>query len=163
MASIETKQFKAGDVIFKEGDKADCIYFMLSGKVSITRNQGGKTVTLATLEKDAVFGEMALIDNKPRSANVIALEDSECLKATESNFTGVLSKSNAAIKTALKELSTIIREKNVLSGGDLPPGLQQKISIFKKNSQGNIALEKSLREAEPLISNVYSSLFSYLG
>ena len=58
----------AGDVLFKEGDVGNVAYIVESGVIEICRFTGEDYVTLAELEKGALFGEMALIDSQPRSA-----------------------------------------------------------------------------------------------
>ena len=58
----------AGDVLFEEGDVGSVAYVVESGVIEICRFTGEEYVTLVELEKGALFGEMALIDNQPRSA-----------------------------------------------------------------------------------------------
>lgn len=61
-----------GEEIFAEGDRGDGIYFILEGKVRvITFTSDFKEIVLGELEAGQIFGEMALIDYKPRSASVI--------------------------------------------------------------------------------------------
>ncbi len=57
-----------GDTVFREGDKGDLMYVLLDGNVDIVVGD----VVVETAERGAIFGEMALIDNSPRSATVIA-------------------------------------------------------------------------------------------
>jgi CRP-like cAMP-binding protein len=62
----------SGEEIFAEGDRGDGIYFILEGKVRvITFTSDFKEIVLGELEAGQIFGEMALIDYKPRSASVI--------------------------------------------------------------------------------------------
>jgi CRP-like cAMP-binding protein len=67
---IATRPVKAGAVIFREGDKADGLFIIKSGQVGI--RLGNRT--LAELTVNNIFGEMALIDDAPRSATAVALE-----------------------------------------------------------------------------------------
>ena len=69
------KNVKAGQHLFRENDRSRELYIIQSGKIRIYRTAGGKEIELATLEKGAVFGEMALIDGKPRSASARAVDD----------------------------------------------------------------------------------------
>lgn len=70
-------QYEAGESIFKEGDFDQYIYFLLSGKVRISKN--GIEVTSLSRTGD-IFGEMCLIDATPRSASVCSVERTNCLK-----------------------------------------------------------------------------------
>ena len=71
----EIQTYKKGQVIFKEGDKAECMYDIRWGSVGIYANYGTKEEKLLTkLSAEEFFGEMGLIDDEPRSATAVALE-----------------------------------------------------------------------------------------
>ncbi|KAK7475132.1 hypothetical protein BaRGS_00033624 [Batillaria attramentaria] len=70
--ALQTKTFADGDVIIAQGDEADGMYFVEEGTVRITIKKGGTDEEVGKLSKGKYFGELALIENKPRSANVIA-------------------------------------------------------------------------------------------
>ena len=70
------KQFNKGDVIFRQGDDANCFYRVVDGSVGIFSNYGGgEDYKLADLARGQFFGEMAVIDAAPRSGSAIVLED----------------------------------------------------------------------------------------
>lgn len=75
------KQFtyQSGETIFAEGDTGDQAYIVESGMVEISRDVGGKKVTLGTIEKNGIFGEMALIDEATRIASAKALIETVCI------------------------------------------------------------------------------------
>jgi CRP/FNR family transcriptional regulator, cyclic AMP receptor protein len=77
-----TITFAPGEVIFREGDKADKMYVVLSGEVEV-HLQG---TVIDTLAQGATFGEMALIDGSPRSATVVAKTSSEVAAINEKTF-----------------------------------------------------------------------------
>jgi CRP/FNR family transcriptional regulator, cyclic AMP receptor protein len=79
---IESRFIKAGGVIFREGDCAEELFVIKSGKVRI--QLGNRT--LADLSANDIFGEMALIDNEPRSATATAVTDVEIVPVTEKQF-----------------------------------------------------------------------------
>lgn len=73
--TIKKETFKAGDVIFKEGSHGLAVYILSSGKVEISKMVQGRKIIVEILGPDDIFGEMSFIDNSPRSATAIALED----------------------------------------------------------------------------------------
>ncbi len=73
--SVE-KKYNKGDYIFKEGDNADTVYFLISGQVSVILNEThARDQRLATLSPGSAFGELAMIDHGKRSATIIADSD----------------------------------------------------------------------------------------
>ena len=80
--NIETRFFKAGTTIFREGEEAHELFVIKSGDVRI--QIGNRTVS--ELSADHIFGEMALIDNEPRSATAIAITDVELVAVSEKQF-----------------------------------------------------------------------------
>lgn len=72
---IHKRRYYAGETIFFQGQAGTGVYLLLSGKVEITSQREGISLRLATLEKGAFFGELALFQDEPRSATAVALED----------------------------------------------------------------------------------------
>ena len=72
---VPSRTFKAGDVIFKEGDDAKGEAFLVhEGKVEVRKQFGGESRLLVVLGKGVLLGELALFTNAPRSATAIAAE-----------------------------------------------------------------------------------------
>ncbi|MFZ1152384.1 MAG: cyclic nucleotide-binding domain-containing protein [Xanthobacteraceae bacterium] len=86
-AGVPARDFKAGDVIFRQGDPAQELFIIQSGEVEIRL---GNRV-LETLPQCSIFGEMALIDNTPRSATAIAASDAELVPVSEKQFLFLIS------------------------------------------------------------------------
>ncbi len=70
------RNFKSGEVIANEGDKATCFYVLIDGKVGVYKEEHKITEFSKPGE---IIGEMSLILNKPRSASLIATKDSSLL------------------------------------------------------------------------------------
>ena len=81
-AGSPTTSYEPGEVIFREGDKADKMYVVLSGEVEI-QLQG---TVIDTLAQGGTFGEMALIDGSPRSATVVAKTSCEVAAINEKTY-----------------------------------------------------------------------------
>lgn len=70
------QQFKKGEVVIQEGTYGKCAYIIISGSVEVSKTYNDTKTVFATLGMKQIFGEMGLIEDKPRSATVVALEDS---------------------------------------------------------------------------------------
>ena len=103
---------KAGEVIFKEGEPGDEMYVIRNGQVQILV---GKTV-VATLEQDEVFGEMALLDNHPRSATAMAATDCELVCITSKRFLFLISQTPHFALQLMQMLAARLRHTNATLG-----------------------------------------------
>ena len=66
--------FDADEFLFEEGDAGECAYIIESGSVEVSLGKGGRKLVIATLGAGEVLGEMAIIDNFPRTATARAIE-----------------------------------------------------------------------------------------
>jgi len=79
------REYKTGEVIFRQGDAGDCAFLIDHGRVQISVNKSGEDFPVNILGEGQIFGEMAIIDRAPRSATVTALEDTRvCVIAHDS-------------------------------------------------------------------------------
>ncbi len=79
------------NMVFKEGDKGDALYIVKNGKVNILkRNSSGTDSVLVSLGKGAVIGDMAIIDEQPRSASVATVQETTFLILTKDDFRNLL-------------------------------------------------------------------------
>lgn len=74
--------YRAGERILSAGESGHCMFVILRGTASVTAENNGKTVELATLTAGDFFGEVSLVDDGPRSADVTATSDCEFLCIT---------------------------------------------------------------------------------
>jgi CRP/FNR family cyclic AMP-dependent transcriptional regulator len=112
-----SEEFKAGEIIFKEGEKGDKLYIILSGSVRISKQiPGSGEEALAVLKPGDFFGEMALIDDVERSADAIANEKSSILSIDKNSFESLLFLNKDLAHTILwnfvKTLSRRLRDTN---------------------------------------------------
>ena len=112
MTFTPTDHYKSGQTLFEEGYPADGVYLVCSGKVKVVKNRAGKDIVLATLGENAIFGEMAFIDSRPRSATVIATEDTWCYKHNKDIFMEKLNNLDPELSTIFQDLVSVIKEKS---------------------------------------------------
>lgn len=70
---MQTVKLQAGDVLYREGEESDKVYFVEVGEVEVQRSVAGANVTLATLGKGQMLGEMGVIRDCPRSTTIVAV------------------------------------------------------------------------------------------
>ncbi len=82
----EVQRVAQWTVIVKQGERGDSMFLILEGELRVRLMAGGKETILATLAPGEFFGDMALFDSGPRSADVVANVDSTVVKITSANF-----------------------------------------------------------------------------
>jgi CRP/FNR family transcriptional regulator, cyclic AMP receptor protein len=103
--SAKERSFPAGATIVHQGDKGVGFYLILGGKAQVTR--GGKPV--ASLGPGQFFGEMALVDEQPRTADVLAEGPVRCLVLSSWEFWSAVGDEPEVLRTLLKETVRRIR------------------------------------------------------
>jgi CRP/FNR family transcriptional regulator, cyclic AMP receptor protein len=109
---VETRLVKAGGTIFRQGEDAQELFVIKSGEVRI--QLGNRTIT--ELHADDIFGEMALIDNEPRSASAIAITDVELVPVTEKQFLFLISQTPYFALKVMRVLAQRLRASNKTFG-----------------------------------------------
>lgn len=104
------RSYPKNSVILFEDDPGDALYVVGSGQVKVVLiGEDGREVILSVLGVGEFFGEMALIDDEPRSAHVIAMEDSMLVVLRREDFSPILASTPAIAIALLKELSRRLR------------------------------------------------------
>ncbi len=108
----EEKSYKADEIIIKEGESGSEAYVIVSGSVEVIKQTGEETKVLATIEQTGYFGEMAIIENEPRSATVRAKNACTLLTIKGEEFRNMM-KTNAELSfNIIQAFSKRIREIN---------------------------------------------------
>lgn len=82
-----TSRYRAGDVIIRQGEEGNHLSIIVSGRVEVRRERPGReSIVLNELGPGQFVGEMALLDDRPRTATVVALEDTLCLTLYKWHF-----------------------------------------------------------------------------
>jgi CRP/FNR family transcriptional regulator, cyclic AMP receptor protein len=98
-AALEEKNYADGQVVFAEGDPGDSMYFIAQGCIRIEKRAqaaGAAPKTLAVLEAGDYFGEMALLDQKPRSGAAVAAGGARILRLSKAAFDEMQGKGSVA-------------------------------------------------------------------
>ncbi len=104
---------KAGEVLFRAGDPAECMYVVLSGQARI----GDGNVVFEELSPGGIVGEMALIDHAPRSATVTAVTDCTLAEIDEKRFLFLVQQTPSFALNLMRLLSHRLRRMNSLVKG----------------------------------------------
>jgi CRP-like cAMP-binding protein len=104
------RRYAPDQQIVSHEDEAKDVYFIISGKVRVTiYSVSGKEITFRDQGAGEMFGELAAIDSEPRSAYVMALEDSLVASMTQDSFGEVLRRYPVAAEFTLKRLARLVR------------------------------------------------------
>ncbi len=83
LALVDPVKVPAGTIIVEQDDPGDAMFIVVEGQCRVVHHKGGRDIELAMLQSGDFFGEIALVDEGPRSADVIAQTDTEMLKITQ--------------------------------------------------------------------------------
>ena len=112
------RNYPKNSVILFEDDPGDALYVVVTGQVKVVLiGEDGREVILSVLNEGQFFGEMALIDDEPRSAHVIAMLDSNLLVLRREDFQRRLQESPTIALGLLRELSARMRKADGKIGG----------------------------------------------
>ena len=107
---VRKESFSKGDVVFRQGDDANEMYFIVSGMVEILHHDAGEAQKeavdkrLAVLEKGDIFGELGILLDKPRTADAVAVSDVRVYKITKSDFDEIL-RGSPELQKSIRELA----------------------------------------------------------
>ena len=159
----ETISIPAGELVLREGDPGDSLYVVLDGELEVTKRQGDQEIQLALYEPGQFFGEMALLEQAPRSASVRALRESSLLVIGQAAFQTLLTCSSSApvkiLYTVTSRLrsteSMLIQTQKMAALGTLAAGLAHELNnpaaaILRSAAQ----LREALAERERLATRL---------
>lgn len=106
-----TKKFPKDKIILLEDEEGDTLFIILTGKVKVTSfSETGKEIIFSILGEGDFFGDMSLLDGKPRSASVISIEDTEMQLIRRADFYNLLEQYPRIAMKLLEELASRIRK-----------------------------------------------------
>ena len=102
-----TKEYRKGKFIIRQGTHGTSAFILKKGKVEVSRvDANGNKEIITILKENDLFGEMAMVSNKPRSASVIALEECEVAVLTREKFLSL-----PDINPAVLRIKKIMKER----------------------------------------------------
>ena len=148
--------FKKGEVIFRQGDPGNCMYDILWGSVGVYAEYGTPNEKkLAELRPGDFFGEMGLLEQSPRSATVVALEnDTQVSVIMESDFRDYFEENPAKVFTIMQTLSQKLR-RTTQDYLDVCRTVYETVEGEKKGG------EPRSEELEQSLLAIYNSYLSY--
>jgi CRP/FNR family cyclic AMP-dependent transcriptional regulator len=129
---LTPKSYRRGEVIFHQDDPGSAMHIVKSGQVKIaTTSPEGEEVIMAILKDSDFFGELSLLDDKPRSANVVAMEATQTLTLRRDDFMDMLGKHPEMVSGVLASVAARLRRTDQLLEDavflDLPARLSKRL------------------------------------
>ena len=142
------RSYPKGSVILFQDDPGDSLYVLREGRVKVVLiGEDGREVILGVLEAGAHFGELTLIDDQPRSAHVIAMEDAQLLVLRREDFRKRVEANPSVAWALLTELSRRLRRADHKIGGLVlldVPGRIARLLLDLADEAGGPTIEKLL-------------------
>ena len=111
MVQKQTKKtFYAGETLMQEGEGGNAAYIIESGKVEILVTRGTNQLCIGTRGPGSLIGEMAMIDDQPRTATVRAIEDCDVIEITRNDFEGWIENADPVLKMIIHVILTRYRD-----------------------------------------------------
>lgn len=152
---METKALELGEIIFQEGDLSNEAYRLLSGGVEISITVDAKKVVLAQLGPGDIFGEMAMIDEHPRSATAMTLYPSQVEVMTPDDFNQCIIQDPATLMPYLASFFERLRTANdrlrveLRSHSSVPSGRAPSIERTRMTPAGKTSAALPRRDELP--------------
>ena len=108
---IDSMSVQAGQIIFNAGDFGDALYIVRSGEVELyVKDTAGQKIVLTVAEENDLFGELSMLDERPRSATAMTLMDTELLLLDREDLLLLFQKQPDAALNMLAAMSTMLRK-----------------------------------------------------
>ena len=113
IGAVTRRKYQRDAVIFFESDPGDAMFMIIAGRVKVTiLSDDGREIILSILSDRDFFGEMALLDNEPRSATAIAVQETEVAVIHQKDFLSIVEKRPRVAINLLSALSDRLRKAN---------------------------------------------------
>ncbi len=159
--AAERRAYPPGTVLCREGNVEHVFYILVDGMVAITHQLGdGGTRHLSTAGAGQFFGEMGLIENKPRAASVSTIDDTTVLEFSEDVFNSLLKKNPSVAISLLRGITANLRASDKASIADLT---HKNVELAKayadlKAAQAEIVAKEKLEHELEIAAELQQSL-----
>lgn len=141
---MRRRRFRRGEVIFHQGDLGDSLLVLASGSVKIVLpSPEGEEAIIASLQPGDFFGELALLDDAPRSTTASAVEPTETLSLSRDQFLRLLADDPGIVRALLKALAGELRRLT---------GHVEELHFLDLSGRLTARLVRLAREADPAAS-----------
>ncbi len=142
--ALVPRAYEAGTMIFAQGDSGSSMYIVESGDVNIhLSGEGSQRISLKDAARGEYFGELALFDDKPRSASVLATTDAVLLELQRATLEDYLDRRPRAAMAILRTMSERLRETNTLLSARAAKNVDEE---FDKNLSWSDRLADTVAE-----------------
>ncbi len=165
---MSEQHVRQGQIIFHEGQLGDAMYIIWSGRAAVLKGDIQTPVVLGYRGPGEIVGEMALLENRPRSATVVALEDMRLLSISRNDFENLLQSNPSVGMGILGTLSARLRAADDArnAGWEAEDRLSRQISELQTEKQQLLELQQLRQETTDLIvhdlRHPISSLFGII-
>lgn len=163
---LKEEAYAAGEVIFQEGDSGETAYLIWSGQVGVLKGDLQAPILLGLRGPGEVVGEMALLEGQPRSASIVALQDSRLLRIHRQGFQEILKRAPAIGIEMLKLLSRRLRTSDEVRTSEVlaERQLSQRLGELENEKRSLVELQQMQRQlTELIVHDLRSPLTSLLG
>lgn len=153
------KSFAAGDLLMKEGDRGQSAYIIESGEVEILVDRGMNKLRIGTRGPGAMVGEMAMIDDQPRTATVRAMQDCEVIEITRDDFEGWVNGADPIFKMIMHVILT--RYRDMLSRSFFSSASKSAAEMVEKENDLHESALRTIKMKEELKKAIGNDLTLY--
>ena len=114
---LEKRDYKSGEIIFRQGDTGDDAFIVESGQIEIARGNADAELVISIIETGGLFGEMALIDDTLRMATARATRATTCVLIPKRAFSKLMKDANPVLRVVLSTMMQRVRGKASKSVG----------------------------------------------
>lgn len=146
-SQLHIKEFKKNETVVLKGQPSSELFFLFKGRLKVVDfSANGKEIAFMHINKGSHFGELALIDGKPRSASIVATESSTVAYLSSADAKQLMYTNPSVSEKLLKQLASIIRQNNerimLLGSASATNRINILLLKYAKVEDQNLVIEK---------------------